>query len=40
MVASGRHHFLFMVLFIYVAQSTLAIEGKPGSTSCQQNNTP
>lgn len=36
----GEHHFLFMVLFIYGAQSTLAIEGKPGRRSCQQNNTP
>lgn len=40
MVGGGKHHFLFMVLFIYGAQSTLAIEGKPGGTSCQQNNTP
>lgn len=36
----GKHHFLFMVLFIYGAPSTLAIEGKPGRTSCQQSNTP
>lgn len=40
MVGGGKHHFLFMGGFIYVAQSTLAIEGKPGRTSCQQNNTP
>lgn len=39
-IGGGKHHFLFMVLFIYVDPSTLAIEGKPGRTSCQQSNTP
>lgn len=40
MVGGSKQQFVFMVLFIYVAQSMQALEGKPGRTSCQQNNTP